>query len=148
MSYEIVKAISIVNNEVFITSNSNNVFPRIPKKWAASYFTDILQSQGREALDKYILQHFIDGNLQGNSTIYGKVYAAANTSDLPTLYAAYSHYTTTKHKVIVKRGSSYFLRTTARRAFLTDERKYAKPYILLDAMLLCKRFTDLELVKI
>ena len=54
MSYEIVKRLRIENGEVFITSDSNNVFPKYFVERKNTYLTDLLQQQGEEALNKLI----------------------------------------------------------------------------------------------
>lgn len=64
MSYEIIKGISIKNNEVYLNSTSNNVRPRIFNKWHCTSLTEILQNQGREALDLELLKQYEEGNFQ------------------------------------------------------------------------------------
>lgn len=73
MSREIIKSISITKDKVFITSHSSNVYPKIPHKWEAKGLTDMLNSVGREAVEKEILEQFCNGNFEGVSTTYGKL---------------------------------------------------------------------------
>lgn len=64
MSYEIIKGISIKNNEVYLNSASNNVYPRYFKKWHCTSLTEILQKQGRDALDLELLKQYEEGMFQ------------------------------------------------------------------------------------
>lgn len=70
MSYDIIKNIKIRDNKVFITSASNNVYPRTPHEHESSYCTKILQEQGEEAFDIDILKAYQSGNFQGGSNKY------------------------------------------------------------------------------
>lgn len=72
MSYEIVRSISFRNNEVKVSSYSNNVSPRIAKNWVARCLTEILRHQGKTEAEKEILLEFWKGSFQGQSTKYGK----------------------------------------------------------------------------
>lgn len=67
MSYEIVKSIKIENDEVFIKSDSNNVYPKSFKFWKSDYFTKVLQEKGRQELDIEVLKEFETGNLQSSN---------------------------------------------------------------------------------
>ena len=64
MSYEIVKSIKITENEVIFSADSNNVRPRdfTPRPWP--YFTEMLKSQGKEAVELDILKAYEDGTFQ------------------------------------------------------------------------------------
>ena len=76
MSYEIVKRLRIENNEVFITSDSNNVFPKYFVERKNTYLTDLLQQQGEEALNIYILKSYEEGMMQeGNPNKWSKAIA-------------------------------------------------------------------------
>ena len=74
MSHEIIKSIKIdsKNKKVFITSYSNNITPKIFKKWHCSYYDDFFDKGGVEAIQKHILFSFFSGVNQGLSTNYGK----------------------------------------------------------------------------
>jgi hypothetical protein len=73
MSYEIVKRLRIENGEVLITSDSNNVFPKYFVERKCTYLTDLLQEQGEEALNIYILKAYEEGNFQeGNPNKWSK----------------------------------------------------------------------------
>lgn len=65
MSHEIIKRIKIENGKVFITSFSNNVFPRTPYEYESKYLS-ILLKVGQEKLDLEILKFYEDGSWQGS----------------------------------------------------------------------------------
>ena len=76
MSYEIVKRLRIENGEVFITSDSNNVFPKYFVERKNTYLTDLLQQQGEEGLNIYILKAYEEGIMQeGNPNKWSKAIA-------------------------------------------------------------------------
>lgn len=64
MSYEIVKKIRIDGNKVFITSDSNNVFPKYYKERENQFCTEILQNKGMEALNLDLLKAYESGEFQ------------------------------------------------------------------------------------
>lgn len=73
MSYEIVKRLRIENGEVLITSDSNNVFPKYYKERKCMYLTTLLNDQGEEALNIYILKMYEQGIFQeGNTNKWSK----------------------------------------------------------------------------
>ena len=73
MSYEIIKAIGIKNNEVWITSYSSNVTPRTPNRWHCKSLTKILVEQGKEAYEKEVLKEYWSGNFQNTGNMFDKV---------------------------------------------------------------------------
>lgn len=76
MSYEIVKRLRIENGEVLITCDSNNVFPKYFVERKNTYLTDLLQQQGEEALNIYILKAYEEGLFQeGNPNKWSKAIA-------------------------------------------------------------------------
>lgn len=66
MSHTIIKSIRITNNSVIITGASNNVYPRTYYTEEAQYFSDVLRTEGKTALEKLILQQYFEGNFKGN----------------------------------------------------------------------------------
>jgi hypothetical protein len=64
MSYEIVKKIRIEDNKVFITSESNNVYPKYFKEWECTTLSTILQEEGEEQLNFELLKDYENGNMQ------------------------------------------------------------------------------------
>lgn len=66
MSYEIVKKIRIdeESKKVFITSDSNNVFPKYFKEWECKCLSEIYQEKGLEAMEVAILKAYEEGNFQ------------------------------------------------------------------------------------
>ena len=64
MSYEIIKSIKVVNNEVFIKSASNNVRPLHFHEWKCESLTDLLRKEGKEALEIEIFSQYENGNFQ------------------------------------------------------------------------------------
>ena len=85
MSHEIVKNISFNcrKKEIWITSHSNNVHPRIPKKWHCESLSKIYKSAGIEVIEREILKEFYNGNFQGNSTFFGKITPGRRSIDSP-----------------------------------------------------------------
>lgn len=76
MSYEIVKRLRIENNEVLITADSNNVFPKYFVERKNTYLTDLLQKQGEEAFNIYVLKAYEEGMFQeGNPNKWSKAIA-------------------------------------------------------------------------
>jgi len=72
MSYEIVKSIKIQDGKVFLHSTANNVQPYDWRTWECTYFSNILQNEGQEALDKTILIEYWNGNMQRSNNNYQK----------------------------------------------------------------------------
>lgn len=75
MSYDIIKSISIKNNQVFVTSASSNVVPKTYSPFHCTSLTEILVGEGRAALDRELFKEFRNGNFQGMSTHYAKAIA-------------------------------------------------------------------------
>lgn len=66
MGYEIIKNIRITNNAVFITGASNNVWPRKYYTGESSFFSEILRTKGKIAVEKLILFEYLQYIFQGN----------------------------------------------------------------------------------
>lgn len=64
MSYEIVKKIRIADSKVFITSDSNNVFPKYYREWECTSLSEVLQQQGEEELNFQLLKEYENGLFQ------------------------------------------------------------------------------------
>lgn len=66
MGYEIIKNIKIdlKNQQVFITSASNNVYPHTFSEWECTPLEKILQEKGLAELEKVILLEYENGNFQ------------------------------------------------------------------------------------
>ena len=73
MSYEIVKALKVKKNgEVWLKSDSNNVFPRRYHWWHCTSLTNLLKKEGRKALDTAIVRDYWSGNMQRTNNNYEK----------------------------------------------------------------------------
>jgi len=74
MSYAIVKGLKIdtEKNEVWIKSAANNVSPRRYNWWHSESLSRILNTEGKEALDKEILKQYWNGNFQRSGNLYDK----------------------------------------------------------------------------
>lgn len=72
MSYEKVRSICIKENDVFITSATNNCRPLSYTRDLYPYFSKILKEQGREAVEIALLRSYEEGSLQGGSNKYTK----------------------------------------------------------------------------
>jgi hypothetical protein len=74
MSYEIVKGIKIdtQKNEVHLKSDSNNVYPREYTWWHCESLSKILEEQGKDAVEKEILEAYWSGNFQNSNNLYDK----------------------------------------------------------------------------
>ena len=66
MSHTIIKSIRIADNSVIITGASNNVHPRIYYTKEAPYYSEILRTEGKTAVEKLILKQYFERNFQGN----------------------------------------------------------------------------------
>ncbi len=70
MSHTVIKSIRIIDNQVFWQADSNNVSPRDYRLRLCPSLTEVLQSQGIEALDLEILAEYENGNFQGVKNRY------------------------------------------------------------------------------
>lgn len=71
MSHEKVKKIRITESNVFITSASNNVFPRYYKEWECKELSETLVKEGLAAVELAIFKDYEQGIFQpGNTTKY------------------------------------------------------------------------------
>ena len=70
MSYEIIRGISVKKDGVYITSASNNVYPRTYYREQSPLLSNLLFEHGREAVDKAILRYYWGGTFQGGSNDY------------------------------------------------------------------------------
>lgn len=87
MSYEIVKTIKIVGNEVIYCGASNNVWPRDYRRIVDPHYTTMLQECGRAAVELNILRMYEEGIFQaGYKTKYWQ--AAERLRSMPE-YAAF-----------------------------------------------------------
>lgn len=66
MSHTIIKSIRITNNSVIITGASNNVYPRTYCTEEARYYSDVLCSGGKTAVEILILKQYFKGNFKGS----------------------------------------------------------------------------------
>jgi len=64
MSHEIVKRLRIESGKVFITADSNNVYPKHFVEREDVFLTRKLQDEGEEALNIYILDAYASGMFQ------------------------------------------------------------------------------------
>lgn len=82
MSYDIVKSIAIKNNEVFITSASNNVTPRHYTRHKANNLTRLLNEKGKRALEIELLKAYESGSFQqGTENKYSRAAAVLRGMD-------------------------------------------------------------------
>jgi len=74
MSYEIVKNIKLddIKKEVWIKSDSNNVFPKSYTYWECVTISKIYKEQGKEEAIKQILYDYWAGTFQGSSNNFQK----------------------------------------------------------------------------
>jgi hypothetical protein len=72
MSYEIVRKIRIDNTGVYITSCSNNVYPKHYGEWRCSTLSAMLDVSGRREVDLEILRQYENNNFQGTPNQYSK----------------------------------------------------------------------------
>ena len=64
MSHEIVKKIRITSDKVYITSESNNVYPKYYNEIENQYLTNILVNEGLEALELWLLKAYEENTFQ------------------------------------------------------------------------------------
>ena len=67
MSYDLINAIKIKDNKVFLKSASNNVRPRTFHEWECTSLTEILQKQGQSVLELEIFKDYEKGNFQAGA---------------------------------------------------------------------------------
>jgi len=72
MSHEIVKSLSLKDEtkEVFITSASNNVYPKDFARRNSEYLHDLWVKEGKEAVEKYLLSSYAGGMMRGGGNKY------------------------------------------------------------------------------
>ncbi len=75
MSYDIIKSIKIRDNKVFINHAANNVCPHYYAEHEADTLTEILQKQGRDALELEIFKAYESGCFQRGSNKYVRALA-------------------------------------------------------------------------
>ncbi len=82
MSYEIIKKIRIAGNEVYLTSDSNNVFPKYYKEWECKSLSEILQTKGEYGLNLELLKEYENGNFQpGNQNKWSTAISRLKQTD-------------------------------------------------------------------
>jgi len=157
MSWEIVKGIQVRDcdgeKQVWIKSDSNNVFPKHFHWWHCSPLTKVLREGGQVALDKAILRDYWAGNFQKTNNNYQKAIRAYcnydkfgwnSTDDLSAeerklkyeeidnhLYECYLKYNNrTKGKFILKDevNKRYFHSRRGRYIYFTDSNEKAKVF--------------------
>lgn len=74
MSHTIVKSICITGNSVIITGASNNIQPRTYYTEEAPYYSEVLRTEGKIAVEKLILKQYFEGNFKGNDKYNFAVY--------------------------------------------------------------------------
>lgn len=67
MSYEVVRTVKVVGDQVLVTSASNNVYPRTPHQWEMKYRNDKNPFTGRDAALVEVLAGYEQGSFQGGS---------------------------------------------------------------------------------
>ena len=156
MSHEIIKSIGINHKtkEVYITGNSNNVYPRTPRRWHCTSLTEMYKTEGLEVLEKEFLYQFMCGNFQRGNSDYAKslaIFGHPQTGNEKIDYgysrqAAYENLlkyrAQKKEKCLVKCGLNFVSKVTARRAVLTSNPEQAKIFKKPDAEIILKRFSD------
>jgi hypothetical protein len=159
MSYEIIKRIEINHKtkEVWITSCSNNVCPKIPKKWHCTNLSDYYKENGLKELEKELLYQFMAGNMQKGTSDYVKSIACYGKPesgnelidygyDRERAYSNLLLYRAEKRvKGKIKIGNSFFTKLTPRRAFFNESGARAKTFTLADFHAIKKRFSAYNL---
>jgi hypothetical protein len=73
MSHEIIKSIQITDDAVYMEADSNNVYPKDFTKRESPYYTEMLRSKGKRAVELDILMRYEDGMFQpGRKNKYSK----------------------------------------------------------------------------
>jgi hypothetical protein len=67
MSYDIIKSITIKNNEVVAVCASSNVYPRTYARVVSPSLTKILREQGEDAVNVVILAEYENGNFHAGT---------------------------------------------------------------------------------
>ncbi len=171
MSHEKIKNISFKNNEVKITSYSNNVVPVNLQTWVSVSLTEILKKEGEEQAIKEILLAFWQGLFQGTSTKYGKfinIYNFNNKKydwdnvnkldkvgtesilysydelkdDLYKKFLEYQSLSSIKDNFLVKLNCNFILKLKRNRASLTSHKDYAQKFTATQVETIKNRFSS------
>lgn len=70
MSYAIIKSIKIVDNKVFISASSNNVYPHQYSLEECKSLSEILQKEGKDAVQLEIFKQYENGCFQRGGAKY------------------------------------------------------------------------------
>lgn len=70
MSYDIIKSIKLKDNKVFISASSNNVYPHYYTEEECKTLSEVLQKQGKQALELEIFKQYESGNFQRGGAKY------------------------------------------------------------------------------
>jgi hypothetical protein len=82
MSYEIVKKVRIENNKVFLTAESNNVYPKYFNEYEVPSLSTLLQEQGETAFNLEMLKMYEQGILQeGNPNKWSRAIERAKNTE-------------------------------------------------------------------
>lgn len=158
MSYDKIKGIKIENGKVLINSASNNLIP-LRYSWnESSYFNNILNEGGEDALNISILEAYETGNFQGGENKYtralkilyylfkeeyqkfdwrnnGEAYEQANilrkTEDFKKLLLKALNTKIPKENFVLTKsleGSIVYLKKCISKAYWTYDKKEAKKF--------------------
>lgn len=167
MSYEIIKRIRIENGNVFVTSCSNNVYPKTPYEFESTYLSKLLK-EGQEKLDLEILKFYENGSWQGSynnkwKRAVDKLKSTKEYSKFSWRNASYEKgcpITTLRNtkefdnfllsglkmkteKYIVTNGFHYIRKVTTKKIYFTTKKDDAKIFNLMnDVNKITDRFKD------
>lgn len=133
-------SINVKTNKVFITGYENNVYPKIASKYESEMFSEILKNNGVEAVEREIFEAFVQGNFQGKSTFYGKIYYLSKNDNIDEMMQLLKQIRQTKENFIAKVGEQYVYKVTTARAFYSQYLEKAKHFNLLESLMIKKRF--------
>lgn len=136
-------AINAKKGTVHLTGYDSNVFPKKAKRFESSYLSEMLQTQGREALDAYLLEQYQGGMMKGGKNEYNQtlqLYGAANMQNLLKLRQLKNDGKGVKF--VISAGIGYLVNITSRRYKTSGTIERALKMDIIEATIKAKRIPD------
>lgn len=136
--------VDVKKGKVFLSGYSSNVSPAKPSRFESTYLSEMLQTQGQEAVDAYLLEEFQGGMMRGGNNEYNQamqLYGNATMENLVKLRQLKKESRGLKYVIQFMNG--YYLKSmTTRRYFSTPIVENALQLNMVDAMIKAKKFSS------
>lgn len=144
---------SIAINEkagtVHLTGYDSNVFTKRANRFESSHLSEMLQTQGREAVDSYMLEQYQGGMVKGGNNDYNNTLALYGECTIENLEKLRQLKNDGKgEKYVVSCPLGYLTSITTRRYKATMRKESAAQYDVISAMIKAKRIPNAEVVAI